>query len=134
MATHDYGGTLASSTTDSGYTTIARIIDIDLGEDVMTTFRANILANTTHKKGAGCIELGDIVIQIEFNKTDYNTIFGYFTARTARWWKVTDVDGNIWKGQALLSKFKKVSMGKDDRQVYQITLTPDNADWTFTAI
>lgn len=135
MATLDYGATLASSTTDSSYTTLARIIDMGEAEDSLNAIKLNILANTTHKKAAGTIELADIPIGIEFNKNDFNTVRGYFTDRSTRYWKITDVDGNIWKGRAFISKMTNIpKFGDDDRLKYKVTLTPSDADWSFTAI
>lgn len=135
MATLDYGAVLASSTTDGSYTTLARIVDFGESEDSLTKIKLSILANTTHKQAAGTIELADLPFTIEFEKTDFNTVRGYFTARSTRWWKITDVDGNIWKGRAFISKMTNVpKFGDDDRLKYKITLTPSDADWSFTAV
>lgn len=137
MATLDYGATLASSTTDGSYTTHAGIIDIEEAEDVLSMIKLSILANTTHKKMGGTFELGDIPVMIEFAKTLYNTLHGYFTSKADRWWQITDADGNIWKGQAMISRWKKPKFrasGDGDRLTYNITLTPTQANWTFTAV
>ena len=133
--THDYGMTLAYSTTDGSYTTLARIVDLGEAKDTVKIITLNILANTTNKMGAGTITLGDLPFTIEFNKTDFNTMRGIFTARSTYWWKVTDTDGNIWKGRAIMKEHTNVpKFGDDDRLKYMITLTPSDADWTFTAV
>lgn len=134
MPIHDYGATLAYSDVDSGYTTFAGILKINGSEDVVTMIKAAILANTTHKKMAGCIELGDWQIDIEFEKTIFNTVNGFFTGRTKKWWKITDLQGNVIKGQANISKRKHSDHGNDDRLIWRISLTPTDADWTFTAV
>lgn len=136
MATLDYGATLHSSTTDSSYTLHAGIIDIDEAEDKLSVIKSSLLANRTHHKDPGTFELGDVPILIEFDKTLYATIHGYFTGASVRWWKITDTDGNVWKGRAFLSSFKKPKFkasADGDRLTYMITLTPSDADWTFTA-
>ena len=133
--THDYGMTLASSTTDGSYTTLARIVELGEGKDTVKKIQLNILANVTHKFGAGTITLGDLPFTVEFVKADYTTVRSYFDARSTRWWKVTDTDGNIWKGQAFLSEMTSVpKFGDDDRLKYMVTLTPSDANWTFTAV
>lgn len=133
MALHDYGATLAYSDVDSGYTTFAGVISINGSEDVVTMVKAAIIANITHKKLAGCIELGDWMMDIEFEKTIFNTVNGFFTGRSTKWWKITDIQGNIIKGRAVISKRKHPDFGKDDRMIWRVTLTPTDADWTFTA-
>lgn len=133
--THDYGMTLAYSTTDGSYTTLARIVDLGEAKDTTKIIDLNILANTTHKKGAGTITLANLPFTVEFNKTDFNTIRGIYTGRTTYWWKVTDVDGNIWKGRGFICEMTNVpKFGDDDRLKYQVAICPSDADWTFTAI
>lgn len=133
--THDYGMTLAYSTTDGSYTTLTRVIDLGEGKDTLKVILLNILANTTHKHGAGTITQGPIPLTVEFNKTDYNTMRGIFTARTTYWWKITDTDGNITKGRALINEFPNVlKFGEDERLKYPMSLHPTDADWTFTAV
>lgn len=134
MPNHDYQATLAYSDSDSGYTTFAGIIKINGSEDVVTMIKAAILANVTHKKSAGCIELGDWQIDVEFEKAIFNTVNGFFTGRTKKWWKITDIEGNTIRGQALISKRKNPTFGDDDRMKWSLSLTPSDANWSFTSV
>lgn len=127
--------TLAYSTSDSGYTTLARIVSLGEMKNTVKEIMLNILANITNKAGAGTITVGDLPVEVEFNKTDFNTLIGIFEARSTYWWKITDTDGNVWKGRAFGKEFTKVpKFGDDDRLKYAFTLKPSDADWTFTAI
>jgi len=132
---HDYGATLAYSTTDGGYTTLARIVTMGEAKNSVKEIPLNILANITQKFGAGTITPGDIPVEVQLHKTDFTTILGIAEARTTYWWKMTDVDGNIWKGRAFIKEYTKIpKFGDDDRLKWSFVLKPSDADWTFTAV
>lgn len=96
--THSYGSTLGYATTSGGsYTSVGEVIDVEHSWNPAKAVKFTHLNsdNAANEYKPGLIEPGTMKATVNYNKTDYNALYGL--RRTLRYWKVTSPDsGNMY--------------------------------------
>lgn len=110
------GLALAYSEDGMSWTTVGELVDLD-GPEVSTDVNERKLkspANNFKRKCPGLIDPGEISFTVNLEKELVTAIYGYQTARTILFWKVTcpaletESSGSYGHGSGFVSKFKWV--------------------------
>jgi len=130
-ATIGYGATVSYSATEGGsYTEIAELLDLALPSSTQSSVDATHMQSPDNymEKIAALKEPGEYSFSMNFNATQYETVFGL--QGTAKWWKVTTPGGDYWKFPGFISELGG-EMPVNDRITAEVVVTVSGAiDYT----
>lgn len=94
--TMSQGAALTVSTTIGGsYTSVGGAKTIKW-KGKRATSDVTVLADSQmRKKPKGIGDPGEITVGVQYGKTQFNILFGYFHAGTQVYWKITEADGSV---------------------------------------
>lgn len=110
-----YNSAISVSATQGGsYTDLSEVLSIDDGLDVKEVKVSHLKSdNAAHEYIPGMIEPGMANLELNFYKTQYNTIMS--ALRTAYWFKITTSDGSITAFKGFYKRLAKKVADGDDR-------------------
>lgn len=111
---HSYGATLAYGDATNSFTTLSETVDINFdGLTVNKTKFTHLNSdNATHEYKPGLGDPGSIACTMNYTKTAYNTLVGFY--RTVKYWKITAPDGGNMIVQGFIDKLP-INVPEDDR-------------------
>lgn len=121
VATHSYGSTLGYGSASTSFTNLTDVVDIDIdGFKVASTKTTHLLSpNAFHEYTPGLGDAGMLTLTINYDKTTYNTLYGF--VRTLKWWKVTAADSGNFICQGHIEELP-VKIPDDDRMTDNIKI------------
>lgn len=128
-----YGAEVEYADTEAGaYTELAELLDLPLPETTVEAVEATHMKspNSTKEKIPGLAEEGDFTFSLNFNKTQYATLFTL--TGQEKWFRVTSPGGSVWGPFLGFVSGRAGDMPIGDRIVCEVTITP-GAHVPFTA-
>lgn len=113
-----------ADTLGGSYVELAELLDLPLPETTVTAVEATHMKspNSTMEKIPGLSEEGEFTFSMNFNKTQYNTVFGL--TGQEKYFKINSPSGDTWGPFKGFVSGRAGDMPINDRIVAEITITP----------